>query len=71
MPIVEPVVEGNKEVYQRDSFRIYVEQRANGWGFRIQSTDYFCLLCFGGFQNKFDALEFADELIELITSNVE
>jgi hypothetical protein len=62
-----------KEVddYQRDSFKIHVEKRGNGWGFRIQSTEYFCLLCFGGFTNKFDSLEFADELIQLITDNVE
>jgi hypothetical protein len=61
----------NGEDYERDSFRIHVEQRTNGWGFRIQSSQFFCLLCFGGFESKFDALEFADELIELCETNLE
>jgi hypothetical protein len=61
----------NGEDYARDSFRIHVEQRTNGWGFRIQSDLFFCLLCFGGFEDKFSALEFADELIELCATNLE
>ena len=59
------------EDYQRDSFRIHCEQRSNGWGFRIQSSKFYCLLCFGGFDDKFSALEFADDLIEFLEANVE
>jgi hypothetical protein len=65
----QPVAKG--EDYERDSFRIHVEERSNGWGFRMQSNLFFCLLCFGGFENKFDALEFADDLIELCMSELE
>jgi hypothetical protein len=65
----QPVAKG--EDYERESFRIHVEERSNGWGFRIQSNLFFCLLCFGGFESKFDALEFADDLIEMIHQNVE
>ena len=66
---LQPAAKG--EDYQRDSFKIHCEERTNGWGFRIQSTQFFCLLCFGGFQNKFDALEFADSLIELCETELE
>jgi len=65
----QPVAKG--EDYERDSFRIHVEERSNGWGFRMQSNLFFGLLCFGGFENKFDALEFADDLIELCMSELE
>jgi len=37
----------------------------------MQSNLFFCLLCFGGFENKFDALEFADDLIELCMAELE
>lgn len=65
----QPVAKG--EDYERDSFRIHVEERSNGWGFRMQSNLFFCLLCFGVFENKFDALELADDLIELCMSELE
>jgi len=68
---VQPTVATNGEDYERDSFTIHVEERANGWGFRIRSNLYFCLLCYGGFENKFDALEFADSLIELCQTELE
>jgi len=72
MPVATTTQPVNKgEDYQRDSWRIHVEERSNGWGFRMQSSVYFCLLCFGGFESKFDCLEFADDLIEHIHKNVE
>ncbi len=67
--VMQPATKG--EDYERDSFKIHVEERDNGWGFRIQLKLYFCLLCFGGFANKFDALEFADQLIELCETELE
>ena len=65
----QPTTKG--EDYARDSWRIHVEERGNGWGFRMQSSVYYCLLCFGGFTSKFDALEFADDLIEFLHANLE
>ena len=71
MPVGTTATQPTKgEDYTRDSWRIHVEERCNGWGFRMQSSIYFCLLCFGGFQDKFDCLEFADDLISVIEANV-
>jgi hypothetical protein len=67
---IDSIADDDSE-FRRDGFRIHVEQRENGWGFRIKSVEYFMIFCWGGFKDKTEALEFADEFCEFVAAKLE